>query len=67
MLLLVAANKIKLLGNKIIWTDLLAGNPGSNPLYFDMNIWFSACKVTGNFEKRASASCVRKKKISGRP
>ena len=28
-------------------------DPRSYSLYFDLNIWFRACKVTGTFEKRA--------------
>ena len=28
-------------------------DPRSFPLYFDLNIWFRARKVTGTFEKRA--------------
>ena len=28
-------------------------DPRSYSFYFDLNIWFRACKVTGTFEKRA--------------
>ena len=35
------------------WSCLLARTPRSYSLYFDLNIWFRNCKVTGTFEKRA--------------
>ena len=40
-------------------------DPRSYSLYFDLNIWFRARKVTGTFEKRASAGPVATPTIAG--
>ena len=36
--------------------SLASQDPRSNSLYFDLNIWFRARKVTETFEKRAPES-----------
>ena len=52
-----ASNMIKLSVNESKWSSL---DPRSYSLYFDLNIWFQARKVTGTFEKWAPGpSCSK--------
>ena len=55
---------IKLSVSETKWSSLLARNPRSYSLYFGLNIWFRARKVTRTFEKRASG-CKRAQRLYG--